>query len=207
MHHLLQKAIVSNIPESLHKDANKCLVRLDELLDTQQYQRFIACIEQMPALADQLVKALVGSEYIAEACYREPDILFHWLLSDVPFSTLSPVRIVDEVAIACSDPLSLDEFDSVIRRLRKRFMAGLYWRDINNLADFHEVSKAMTAMAEVFIQQSVDFHYRRLAQKHGFPVGKDSSELQPMLVLGMGKLGGGEFHGGSGSFFNWASTQ
>ena len=62
-------------------------------------------------------------------------------------------------------------------------MTGLYWRDLNGLADFQEVCQAMTAMAEGFVQQALDYHYNDLVKKYGLPIGHESGEPQPLLVL------------------------
>jgi glutamate-ammonia-ligase adenylyltransferase len=182
------------VPVTLLQESERIALKLVDALSEQQAQRLQTQLETTPLLAQQLTRALVGSDYIMECCCRDPDILFHWLLVDVPFSPLTPVKIIDAVETACSDQLSLTELDSLLRRLRRRFMTGLYWRDLNGLADFNEVSHAMTAMAEVFVQQALNFHYRELSAKHGLPIGKDSGQVQPLLVVGMGKLGGGELN-------------
>jgi len=81
-----------------------------------------------------------------------------------------------------------------LRQLRRRLMVAIIWRDFNRLSDFAEVCESMTAMAEACIQQSVDFHYRESCHKQGTPIGVISGEPQQLLVLGMGKLGGGELN-------------
>jgi glutamate-ammonia-ligase adenylyltransferase len=150
--------------------------------------------QRSPELAEQFIKSIIGSDYILESCSCYPDLIFHYLLAEAPFSALTPVKIFDAVETACSDQLNLEGLNNTLRRLRRRFMIELYWRDINGLADFNEVSQAMTAMAEVFIQQALNFHYAELSEKHGLPIGSESQQPQPMLVVGMGKLGGGELN-------------
>src|SRR5439155_23025057 len=44
------------------------------------------------------------------------------------------------------------------------------------------------------IQAAVDLHHRALARMHGEPIGADSASAQRLIVVGMGKLGGGELN-------------
>ena len=194
MNTLFETTIASSIPSVLQEQAQHAVTKLCNSLDKKQQQNLTSILEGSPELTLQLIRALVGSEYILESCCRYPDLLLHWLLSDSPFSALTPIKIIDAIETACSDTLTLAEFDSLLRRLRRRFMTALYWRDLNHLSDFDEVSHAMTTMAEVFLQQTLDFHYRQLIVKLGLPIGKKSGRPQPMLVIGMGKLGGGELN-------------
>ncbi|MGH1486209.1 MAG: bifunctional [glutamate--ammonia ligase]-adenylyl-L-tyrosine phosphorylase/[glutamate--ammonia-ligase] adenylyltransferase [Cellvibrionaceae bacterium] len=184
----------AHIPALLQEEGSRRSGKLLHGLDDGQRQRLDTFLSKNPELAEQLIKAILGSEYILESCCHNADLLFHCLLADAPFSALTPVKIFDAVETACSDELTLDELDRRLRRLRRRFMVELYWRDINKLADFAEVSQAMTAMAEAFIQQALDYHYKLLADKHGIPMGAESQQAQPMLVIGMGKLGGAELN-------------
>ncbi|MGH1439305.1 MAG: bifunctional [glutamate--ammonia ligase]-adenylyl-L-tyrosine phosphorylase/[glutamate--ammonia-ligase] adenylyltransferase, partial [Cellvibrionaceae bacterium] len=163
-------------------------------MDDKQKHMFHSHIESSPELCQQFIRAVVGSEYVVESCCREPSLLLQWLMSDAPFSKLTPIKIIDAIETACSDDLNCESFDRLLRHLRRRFMTALYWRDINQLAGFDEVTSAMTTMAETFVQQALDFHYKNLVKKNGVPIGRESKEPQPMLVLGMGKLGGGELN-------------
>jgi len=194
MRPIIESTICSFVPLSLQDDARQSILRIYEHLDDQQKNIFYSHIENSPKLCQQFIRAVVGSEYIAESCCCEPSLLLHWLLTDAPFSKLTPIKIIDAIETACSDDLSCEQFDRLLRRLRRRFMTALYWRDMNQLAEFDEVSAAMTIMAETFVQQALDFHYKSLEKKNGTPVGKDSKEPQPMLVIGMGKLGGSELN-------------
>ncbi len=191
---LFNSEIANYLPSNLQDEGKRVLDKLEGKLDDAQFKRLAEEIDGSPVLSRQLVRALVGSEYVLESCCRNPDLLFHWLLTDIPFCPLTPIKIIDAVETACSDELTVEELDSLLRRLRQQFMTGLYWRDLNGLADFSEVSQAMTTMAEVFVQQALDFHYNVLAKRYGLPIGKVSQKPQPMLVIGMGKLGGNELN-------------
>ncbi len=86
------------------------------------------------------------------------------------------------------------ELASALRSLRKKVMLKLLLRDLCGLADLHEVMSCMTALAELAVQQAHDLAMRALVQQYGQPIGEDSGTPQELLIIGMGKLGGGELN-------------
>ena len=183
-----------HLPALLQAEGEKVSASLLSSLDKKSEEKLQLLLSDSSLLAQQCVRALVGSAFILESCCRDPDLLFHWLLVDVPFSSLSAVRIVEMAELSCCDCHTAVDLDKALRVLRRRLMVGIIWRDVNRLSDFAEVCQSMTAMAEVCIQQALDFHYRELSIKHGTPMGAESQLPQTMLVLGMGKLGGAELN-------------
>ena len=87
-----------------------------------------------------------------------------------------------------------DSLSRALRRLRKRAMLKLLARDLGGLADLGEVMATMTALAELVIQRAQAFAMASLAEQYGMPVGASGDAAQEMLVIGMGKLGGGELN-------------
>jgi len=85
---------------------------------------------------------------------------------------------------------------SALRNLRKRVMLHLVARDISGIADLSEVMVCMTNLAEVTICFSLKYHQTWLAKPdcYGIPKGNISGTDQEMLVIAMGKLGGGELN-------------
>ncbi len=74
-----------------------------------------------------------------------------------------------------------------LRRLRQRVMLRLALRDLAGLADFAEVAATMTMLAEVAIGTALQVCDTALRAEFGDPGTR-------MLVVGMGKLGGGELN-------------
>jgi glutamate-ammonia-ligase adenylyltransferase len=81
-----------------------------------------------------------------------------------------------------------------LRYLRKQVMARLITRDLNGLADLAEVMVTATALAEVTTRHALPLLHSWLATKHGEPIGTDSGQAQQLIVVAMGKLGGGELN-------------
>jgi [glutamine synthetase] adenylyltransferase / [glutamine synthetase]-adenylyl-L-tyrosine phosphorylase len=97
-------------------------------------------------------------------------------------SELSAQNIFDEFALK-----------QQLRRLRQRVLARIIARDLNGLADFYEVVFTTSALAEVTLQQAIDFHSAQLQADYGVPRGP-SGAAQSLIVVGMGKLGGAELN-------------
>ncbi|WP_211947784.1 bifunctional [glutamate--ammonia ligase]-adenylyl-L-tyrosine phosphorylase/[glutamate--ammonia-ligase] adenylyltransferase [Cupriavidus yeoncheonensis] len=107
-----------------------------------------------------------------------------------------------------------------LRRLRADVMCVAIERDLRGEATLAEVTGAMTDLAELCIQHGLAMLGDDLAPTFGRPVGEHSGEVQELVVVGMGKLGGrelnvssdidliflydedGETHGGSRSLSN-----
>ncbi|HEY2970153.1 MAG TPA: bifunctional [glutamate--ammonia ligase]-adenylyl-L-tyrosine phosphorylase/[glutamate--ammonia-ligase] adenylyltransferase [Casimicrobiaceae bacterium] len=83
---------------------------------------------------------------------------------------------------------------TALRRLRQRVLLTTLLRDLTGRADLAEVCTTITRLAEVAIDAAVNLHHGRLAQAHGEPIGADSGQPQRLVVVGMGKLGGGELN-------------
>ena len=83
---------------------------------------------------------------------------------------------------------------SGLRHLRAKTLAALIDRDLEGRADLAEVMEATTALAEIAIGEALAFLSRELARRHGVPCGRPNGEPQDLIVIGMGKLGGGELN-------------
>jgi len=87
-----------------------------------------------------------------------------------------------------------DSLSRALRRLRKYVMLKLLTRDLGGLADLGEVMSCMTALAELAVRRAQAFVMGSLVTQYGQPIGALSGMPQELLVIGMGKLGGGELN-------------
>jgi glutamate-ammonia-ligase adenylyltransferase len=136
-------------------------------------------------LAEALEFSLYGArlraaqpELVARVC-AALDHAVTWLEDDVCMAR----EAADDVALA-----------TALRRLRQRVLLTTLLRDLTGRANLAEVCATTTRLAEVAIDAAVNLHHRRLAQAHGEPIGADSGQPQRLVVVGMGKLGGGELN-------------
>ncbi|NOT15115.1 MAG: bifunctional [glutamate--ammonia ligase]-adenylyl-L-tyrosine phosphorylase/[glutamate--ammonia-ligase] adenylyltransferase [Methylotenera sp.] len=90
--------------------------------------------------------------------------------------------IVDEISLK-----------KALRKLRAHVMARMICRDLNGLADLYEVMRTTSQLAECTINSAIDYLHTWLADVYGQPVDADGYP-QNLIVIGMGKLGGGELN-------------
>jgi len=109
----------------------------------------------------------------------------------------SPIGISESDAAALRRASDSDALALLLRKLRQRVFLGTLLRDLTGRADLLEVCAAMTRLAEVAISETVAAHHRWLAETHGNPIGAESGSDQTLIVVGMGKLGGGELNASS----------
>jgi glutamate-ammonia-ligase adenylyltransferase len=118
--------------------------------------------------------------------------LTDWLES----SLAQPVTRQDMLDFLASGIVTEDDLKRQLRRLRERVFARVMTRDLNGLADLAEVTRTLTELAEVSVRCALDFHHRDLAAIHGEPLDS-AGRSQQLIVVGMGKLGGGELNASS----------
>ena len=81
----------------------------------------------------------------------------------------------------------------VLRKLRREIVVGLAGRNTSGQCGYEEVVSVMTSFAEAALSTMVAVQAKTLAARHGVPYG-ESGNPQDLLVVGMGKLGGGELN-------------
>lgn len=81
-----------------------------------------------------------------------------------------------------------------MRRVRNLLVCAIIRRDLEGLADLDEVVTAMTRFADFAIRTHAEALTAELVAAHGMPTGEESGRPQQLMVLSMGKGGGGELN-------------
>ncbi len=106
----------------------------------------------------------------------------------------SPLAALDFALLLAKESGASLPLPRAMRRLRNLIVASLIRRDLEGRADLSEVLDTMTAFADFAIQTHVQALMQDMVQAHGTPVGHESGQTQELMVLAMGKLGGGELN-------------
>lgn len=141
-----------------------------------------------------ITQAISFSRYVNRILTSEPERKATLLQSvHTPFQKREMQAYIKSESRHITDETALD---SVLRDLRKQVMLRLITRDISGLADLSEIMATMTELAETAIQFALNFHENWLTQPSHFgrPIGEHSNIPQHLLVVAMGKLGGGELN-------------
>lgn len=184
---------ISRIPEQLQGYLERFGTQWQSAASSHCQQALADIFSRKPSLNHQLSKAVIGSEFIANQALANPEHFLQLLTDENLQSALSDDEIRQQSATAL-DRSSEAAFDKSLRDIRRDFMIRTIWRDLNRLADLEQTTGELSCFAAACVQEAMDYHYAVLAERRGLPIGEDSGKLQPMLVLGMGKLGAGELN-------------
>ncbi|MET3105523.1 glutamate-ammonia-ligase adenylyltransferase [Oxalobacteraceae bacterium GrIS 1.18] len=81
-----------------------------------------------------------------------------------------------------------------LRRLRNLVVCTLIEKDLNGRADLNEVVTVMSQFADFAVQTALAALTGEMQAQFGVPVSDSTGEVQELIVLGMGKLGGNELN-------------
>jgi len=133
------------------------------------------------------------SDFVADACLRDSGLL-PWLFDGRRLLDGVTGEALDADLAAGLDPDGDDAyFMDALRRFRRRQLVRIAWRDIAGFAGVETILAELSLLADVCIRTACRRAGSVLAARHGAPVGADGTPLE-LMVLGMGKLGGGELN-------------
>lgn len=95
-----------------------------------------------------------------------------------------------ELLAECSDEM---QGHRVLRQFRNREMTYIAWRDFIGNWELEQSLEHLSQLAEAMIFETYQWQYKACCELWGTPCNY-AGEAQPMLVIGMGKLGGGELN-------------
>lgn len=91
---------------------------------------------------------------------------------------------------SCSDEM---QGHRVLRQFRNREMTYIAWRDFTASWPLEQSLEHLSQLAEAMIFETYQWQYKVCCELWGTPTNAQG-EAQPMLIIGMGKLGGGELN-------------
>ena len=155
--------------------------------------------ETWPELANELTEVqakelyrIMGlSDFIAEQLCRHPD----WILPlfNGELENISRQDFDKDLHVLLSECLNEDEVKGFLRRYRNRQMVRLAWRDFFSYTSLEDSLLDLSALAEALIISARDWLYVQMCKQYGTPFDGEG-QPQPLIILGMGKLGGRELN-------------
>ena len=139
----------------------------------------------MPAVKHQSVREF--SPFLDRLINLHPQ-WFEQLQSDGRLQSISPPD-----AEHLAKNIATSALDTALRQFRNQEMLRLIWRDLNNLAPVDEILADLSTLADICLHAAIQHHTAILENKHGTPRDADS-QAQKLVVIGLGKLGGGELN-------------
>ncbi|PMN93429.1 bifunctional [glutamate--ammonia ligase]-adenylyl-L-tyrosine phosphorylase/[glutamate--ammonia-ligase] adenylyltransferase [Enterovibrio norvegicus] len=160
---------------------------LDALSETQAEN-----LEQWQGEQRELLSRTIAlSDYISESMLHDATLL-PWLkdnLASGPRRKAYRQRLKERLDSQIDENGIMRE----LRRFRRQEMVWLAWHDFNDAMSLDDSLAHLSKLAESMIMEAYGWLYRYCCKEWGTP-RDDAGNAQPMLILGMGKLGGGELN-------------
>ncbi|MGH8530524.1 MAG: bifunctional [glutamate--ammonia ligase]-adenylyl-L-tyrosine phosphorylase/[glutamate--ammonia-ligase] adenylyltransferase, partial [Nevskiales bacterium] len=178
----MQKPDLSGLPEILGERVSR---------HWQSWGESAAPCLPEPVFAE-LAKVWACSNFVAQSCLRDPGLLP--VLVDASgcigaFDATAVERIHGEIE-AATDEATLKR---VLRECRRRELVRIAWRDLSGGDALDQTLLSLSLLADTMIAAALDKLEVWLAERHGRPQSPDGMPVK-LVVLGMGKLGGGELN-------------
>ena len=147
------------------------------------------CANSTHNIAEQLHHTIQCSEFAKRILLQYPNDIIDTLNNGDFHTTLTLSEIAKNITTITDTAI----FEQKLRQFRQKSMLRIIWRDVNRIADLPTTTRELSYLAEASIQAALAHHYLLLKDKYGAPKNNDGVE-QPMLILGMGKLGAYELN-------------
>ena len=155
--------------------------------ELQSHAKFSAHFERF---AIQIKTAFALSDFIFEQCLKDPSLLVELLVEQMLFT--EQVDHQDKLSQLLAKVDSEAVLQQQLRQFRNFYMLRIAWRDLLNMQSIENSLAQVSELARQLITQTNNWLYQFLQPQFGLPEGEFGP--QPMLILGMGKLGGGELN-------------
>lgn len=187
---------LSHVPEALHLAANRYWEQFEQNRIKQNLPELASLLDgriDLAAFDKQLTRVFAASEFIGKTCAINPAFLIELVQTGALFEPMGDDALLPfETAInSCNSDIELDK---TLRQFRNKAMIRIIWRDVNRSANMQTITAELSRFADAAIQLTASYHYRQLEKMYGAPIGRESGVAQPLLVLGMGKLGARELN-------------
>jgi glutamate-ammonia-ligase adenylyltransferase len=139
-------------------------------------------------VAEHVQRVLLASDFAFDAFSRDPH-----LLDAQGLARLADPRHADARPLALPEGLDEAAAMAALRRYRRAEALRLIWRDVNGLDGVEQTLAGSSALAECCLATALAYAERLLTRRHGTPRNADGV-AQRMVVIAMGKLGGGELN-------------
>jgi glutamate-ammonia-ligase adenylyltransferase len=132
---------------------------------------------------DALARLVTCSEFAGSVVLREKA----WFLDNVAAFDAAPDTGELDAHVGA------DDIQARLRRFRNRFMLHVLWREVFGLADLDETLESLSVLADRMLDVATRHAELALQPRYGV-VRNAKGEKVPLVILGMGKLGGLELN-------------
>ena len=160
----------SSLPDALREPVDNWLERYGERPHVDALRRLVAC-----------------SEFAGALVLRDTS----WFLDKVASFDRPPDAGALESLVDDAD--DVESVKRILRRYRNRFMLHILWREVFGLASLDETLQSLSSLADRMLDVATRRAERALEPRYGSVRDRDGHKV-PLVILGMGKLGGLELN-------------
>jgi [glutamine synthetase] adenylyltransferase / [glutamine synthetase]-adenylyl-L-tyrosine phosphorylase len=176
---------LDSVPEILREPLARWWERV------QAQPAFVDCYAALAAdLRAEMPRVAAASEFVASVLIQDPQALAWFSRYGDP--SAAGAAGADYEARASTAPTAA-EAQRILREWRRREMLRIAWRDITGRAGVVETLHDLSALADACIRAAAKAAQWHLQANFGRPRNSNGEEVA-LIVLGMGKLGGGELN-------------
>jgi glutamate-ammonia-ligase adenylyltransferase len=173
---------LQRLPETLRPAAFRWLQRLEEVQGSDSLPEDVE---------DTLLRVVAVSEFAGHALLRDWG---YWQDRLERLASPPDPRELSEFAAGANgaDP-GIDVVKARLRRFRHRYLLRLLWREVAGTATLAETLEGLSGLADRMLAVAGHYAESELEGRYGRFRDRDGAPI-PLVVLAMGKLGGGELN-------------
>ena len=176
------------VPDSLRHQAEQYLEALQPALNE------LPTGEVSMNWRSVLPRVLATSDFVAQQFIREPQLFRDLSESGDLYRCLQNDEINKIVQAFLGAANDISQLKYLLRLARRRETVRLAFRSLAGWADVSEILVGMSALADVCIDQALSRLFLWAMEKNGAQSQKRTTERKPLIVIGLGKLGGEELN-------------
>ena len=183
---------------SVTADPDQALREWERYLDAGNARtQVFGFLAQVPHVLQLLCVLFGNSPAMAETLIRDP-MLIYWIEQDHVLKSAPDFKRLQTVLDEALGLVHTYErkFDA-LRRFHRREMLRIGARDLFHVASVAETVQSLSRLAEIVIHAAYRLVHEELYKEYGIPLKRGpgaSRSSKGFVVLGMGKLGGGELN-------------
>ncbi len=182
----LDTPLAASIPAPLHDDT---------AIFVERYRS--ACANTAGAHtetpSDDVLKAFAASPFVARYAARCPQVFQDIISSPEAARGRSKREFEDMIVAALATPRHPSDAQAALRQLRSREFTRIAWRDIALDGGVESIMTELSDFADAAISHAMQWQQEHMAPRVGRAMTGDGRPM-PLLVLGLGKLGGVELN-------------
>ena len=145
------------------------------------------------AFRHDLEQVWAASDFVAQTCLRQPDLLMGLVGDGQLERRLVPGELAGQLRDALEDITEEESLLQALRHFRQRQMLRIIWRDISGKASLEETLEDLSELADQCIRQALELLSAWAQDRDGIPRDAEGTP-QSLVILGMGKLGARELN-------------